>query len=60
MLVLTGKPGRSFKIGDSIVITIIDTSAERVKLGFTAPLDMRIVRDNAKDQEPRERSHENK
>jgi carbon storage regulator CsrA len=55
LLVLTGKPGRSFKIGDSIVITIIDTSAERVKLGFSAPADVMICRDNAKDQEPRER-----
>jgi carbon storage regulator CsrA len=59
-LVLTAKPGRSFRIGDNIVIAIIDTSAERVKIGFDAPLDMRICRDNAKDQEPRERDHESK
>ena len=60
MLVLSGKPGRSFRIGDSIVVTVIETSAERCKLGFSAPLDVRICRDNAKDQEPRERGHEGK
>ena len=44
MLVLTRKDGESTRIGDNISVTVLGISRNRVKLGFSAPREIPIVR----------------
>jgi carbon storage regulator len=44
MLVLTRKPGQRIRIGDEIEITLLEVSGDRVRLGFSAPPDVAIHR----------------
>ena len=45
MLVLSRKLGESIVIGNGITVTVIDVHGERVRLGFTAPADVPIHRE---------------
>lgn len=45
MLILTRKEGEGVKIGDNIYVKVIETSNGTIKLGFDAPADMMILRD---------------
>lgn len=51
MLVLLRKQNESIVIGDNIVVTVLSVKGGTVKLGFTAPNDVRIVRTELTDQE---------
>lgn len=44
MLVLARRPGESFLIGENIEITVIEVQGDKVKIGITAPRDIRILR----------------
>ncbi|MEQ1904862.1 MAG: carbon storage regulator [Pirellulaceae bacterium] len=44
MLVLSRKESEKVKLGDSIVLTIVRVSGDRVRLGIEAPEDMLILR----------------
>lgn len=44
MLVLTRKKFETIRIGDDIVIKVVQTGRGRVKLGIEAPADMRVLR----------------
>ena len=44
MLVLTRKPGQRIRIGDEIEVTLLEVSGDRVRLGFSAPPDVTIHR----------------
>ncbi|MFN9343816.1 MAG: carbon storage regulator [Planctomycetota bacterium] len=44
MLVLSRKESEKIKLGDSIVLTIVRVSGDRVRLGIEAPADMLILR----------------
>ncbi len=44
MLVLSRKESEKIKLGDSIVLTIVRVSGDRVRLGIEAPDDMLILR----------------
>ena len=44
MLVLNRKHGEEIVIGDSIRVTVIEVRGNRVKLGFSGPRDVRILR----------------
>ena len=44
MLVLTRKKDEGILIGKDILITIIDTDKEKVRLGIEAPRDIRVIR----------------
>ena len=44
MLVLSRKPNESIVIRDDIVITIIEIRGDKVRLGFDAPKDVPIHR----------------
>ncbi|MDR2437825.1 MAG: carbon storage regulator [Planctomycetaceae bacterium] len=52
MLVLTRKEGEKICIGDEIVITIVRTGGDRVRLGIEAPLDQIVLRSELKIKEP--------
>ena len=45
MLVLTRKSGERVLIGDDIVITVLDTRGDGVRIGIDAPAGVRIYRD---------------
>ncbi len=44
MFVIRRKAGESVRIGDEILVTVLEMSGSRVKLGFTAPADLVVVR----------------
>ena len=44
MLVLSRKSGDSIVIGDSIVVTVLETNKKSTRLGITAPAHVRIRR----------------
>lgn len=45
MLVLTRKVGEKIRIGNDIVLTIIKCGPHSAKLGFAAPVEVKISRD---------------
>jgi carbon storage regulator len=45
MLVLSRKERERIRLGDSIVITIVRVSGDRVRLGIEAPADMIVLRE---------------
>ena len=45
MLILTRKKNQEILIGDEIVITVLETRRDRVRLGFAAPRDVPIRRE---------------
>lgn len=44
MFVIRRKIGQSIRIGDAIVVEILDATPNRVKLGVHAPPDVRVLR----------------
>jgi carbon storage regulator len=55
MLVLTRKPGQSFRIGDDIEIVIVEVRGEQVRVGVVAPRSMPVVRmDQTEERDPQE------
>jgi carbon storage regulator len=50
MLVLTRKTGESVVIGNSIRIVVIESSSGGVRLGFEAPADVSIYRDEVYEE----------
>ncbi|MCC6417670.1 MAG: carbon storage regulator [Gemmataceae bacterium] len=53
MLVLSRKIRERLVIGDSIVITVIDTKRGRVRLGIEAPPDVSVLREEVYAQAAR-------
>lgn len=45
MLVLSRKETERIRLGDSIVITIVQVSGDKVRLGIEAPSDLLVLRD---------------
>ena len=45
MLVLSRKLGESIVIGNGITVTVVEVHGDRVRLGFTAPADVPIHRE---------------
>ncbi len=50
MLILTRKPGESLYIGDEIKITIVELKGHQIRVGITAPTEMRIYREEIYQQ----------
>jgi carbon storage regulator len=44
MLVLSRRESERIKLGDSIVVTVVKVSGDRVRLGIEAPRDIVILR----------------
>lgn len=44
MLVLSRKPGQQVRIGDSIVVSVLDCGRNRVAVGIDAPPEVRVMR----------------
>ena len=52
MLVLTRKKSETIRIGENIVVTVVQTGHGRVKLGIEAPADVRVLRGELELLEP--------
>jgi carbon storage regulator len=45
MLILSRRLGESLTIGDDIVVTVVGVSGNQVRLGITAPREVRVLRE---------------
>ncbi|MBE6427804.1 MAG: carbon storage regulator [Planctomycetaceae bacterium] len=53
MLVLSRKESERIRVGDSIVVTVVRLTKDRVRLGIEAPDDVLVLRDELeKESEP--------
>jgi len=52
MLVLSRKESERIRLGDSIVVTIVRVSGDKVRLGIEAPPDVLVLRDELKPHAP--------
>lgn len=48
MLVLSRKESEKIRLGDSIVVTIVRVSGDKVRLGIEAPPNVLVLRDELK------------
>jgi carbon storage regulator len=52
MLVLSRKESQRIRLGDSIVITIVKISGDKVRVGIDAPSNILVLRDELAAREP--------
>ena len=52
MLVLSRKESERIKLGDSIVVTVIRVTGDKVRLGIEAPSDVLVLRDELEPRAP--------
>jgi carbon storage regulator len=45
MLILTRRPGESVKIGDDVTVTVLGVRGNQLRLGFTAPQNIAVHRE---------------
>lgn len=45
MLVLSRKQNERIRVGDSVVVTIVRVSGDKVRIGIDAPPNVRVLRD---------------
>ena len=45
MLILTRRVGETLMIGDSVTVTVLGVKGNQVRLGFTAPKDVAVHRE---------------
>jgi carbon storage regulator len=52
MLVLSRKESQRIRLGDSIVVTIVKISGDKVRVGIEAPADVLVLRDELEARVP--------
>jgi carbon storage regulator len=52
MLVLSRKESQRIRLGDSIVVTIVKISGDKVRVGIEAPADVLVLRDELEPRGP--------
>src|SRR5215470_7916434 len=52
MLVLSRKESQRIRLGDSIVVTIVKISGDKVRVGIEAPNNILVLRDELEPREP--------
>lgn len=50
MLVLSRKEHQRIRVGESIVVTVVRVSGDKVRLGIEAPESVRVLRDELQDE----------
>jgi carbon storage regulator len=45
VLILSRRPGESLTIGNDIVVTVVGVSGNQIRLGITAPREVRVLRE---------------
>jgi carbon storage regulator len=49
MLVLSRKQNERIRVGDSVVVTVVRVSGDKVRIGIQAPPHVRVLRDELND-----------
>ena len=49
MLVLSRKPTERIQIGDNIVVTVLEICRNKVRIGISAPREIRVLRSELKE-----------
>ncbi|MFM9025916.1 MAG: carbon storage regulator [Planctomycetaceae bacterium] len=49
MLVLSRKQNERIRVGDSVVVTVVRVSGDKVRIGIEAPPTVRVLRDELED-----------
>jgi carbon storage regulator len=49
MLVLSRKQNERIRVGDSVVVTVVRVSGDKVRIGIEAPPNVRVLRDELAD-----------
>ena len=49
MLVLSRKQNQRIRVGDSVVVTVVRVSGDKVRIGIEAPESMRVLREELED-----------
>jgi len=52
MLILTRKKNETIFIGDGVSITVLRVSGSKVRLGISAPKELRVMRIELENREP--------
>jgi carbon storage regulator len=52
MLVLSRRESERIKVGDSIVLTVLRVTGERVRLGIEAPPEVVVLREELQPRQP--------
>ena len=52
MLVLSRKESQRIRLGDSIVVTIVKISGDKVRVGIEAPTSVLVLRDELEARDP--------
>lgn len=50
MLVLSRKQNERIRVGDSVVVTVVRVSGDKVRIGIEAPQSMRVLRDELEEE----------
>ena len=50
MLVLSRKQNERIRVGDSVVVTVVRVSGDKVRIGIEAPPHMRVLRDELEQE----------
>jgi carbon storage regulator len=50
MLVLSRKKGEQIRIGECVILTVLESRNGRVRLGFEAPEEVEIFREEARSE----------
>ena len=50
MLVLSRKQNERIRVGDSVVVTVVRVSGDKVRIGIEAPPHVRVLRDELSDE----------
>lgn len=50
MLVLSRKQNERIRVGDSVVVTVVRVSGDKVRIGIQAPPNVRVLRDELEDE----------
>ena len=52
MLLLTRRTGETIQIGDDITVTVLSVKGNQVRIGITAPDDVKIMREELLGPDP--------
>jgi carbon storage regulator len=56
MLILSRRPGESVKIGDEVTVTVLGIKGNQLRLGFTAPQNVAVHREEVYERIRAERT----
>ncbi|NLF67512.1 MAG: carbon storage regulator [Candidatus Anammoximicrobium sp.] len=56
MLILSRKAGERIKLGDSIILTVVGVTGDKVRVGIQAPANVLVLRDELEPFEEERRT----